>query len=132
MHTIPNGVRVLARLAFTVALAVPLYLAGYRPLQLHWGATDAELAQVLPGDELAPRPIFNATRAVTIDASPAAIWPWLVQIGYGRAGWYSALGGWARLHVTAMPPTWPASPTTCTWPASRPANCSSIRWPGPG
>ena len=45
----------------------------------------------MPGDEIAPRPIFNATRAVTIDASPAAIWPWLVQIGYGRAGWYSAM-----------------------------------------
>jgi hypothetical protein len=41
------------------------------------------------GDEVVPSPTFNATRAVTIDASPEAIWPWLVQIGFGRAGWYS-------------------------------------------
>jgi hypothetical protein len=91
MHSRLTAIRILGRLALTLALAAPLYLAGYRPLQLRWGATDGELAQVLPGDEIAPQPIFNATRAITIDASPAAIWPWLVQIGYGRAGWYSAL-----------------------------------------
>ena len=91
MDSMPKGLRILARLALTVALAAPLYLAGYRPLQLHWGATDKEIAQAMPGDEIAPRPIFNATRAVTIAAPPAAIWPWLRQIGYGRAGWYSNL-----------------------------------------
>jgi hypothetical protein len=36
-----------------------------------------------------PRPVFNATRAVTVNARPEDIWPWLVQIGFGRAGWYS-------------------------------------------
>src|ERR671932_1286429 len=91
MDSMPKGLRILARLALTVALAAPLYLAGYRPLQLHWGATDTEIAQAMPGDEIAPRPIFNATRAVTIDAPPEAVWPWLVQIGYRRAGWYSNL-----------------------------------------
>jgi hypothetical protein len=45
----------------------------------------------MPGDQFAPHPIFNATRAVTIDAPPEAVWPWLVQIGYRRAGWYSNL-----------------------------------------
>jgi hypothetical protein len=43
----------------------------------------------MPGDELVPKPSFNSTRAITIDAPPEAVWPWLVQIGYGRAGWYS-------------------------------------------
>ena len=43
----------------------------------------------MPGDELVADPSFNATRAITIDAPPEAVWPWLVQIGYGRAGWYS-------------------------------------------
>ena len=43
----------------------------------------------MPGDELAPETSFNATRAVTISAPPEAVWPWLVQIGYGRAGFYS-------------------------------------------
>jgi hypothetical protein len=43
----------------------------------------------MPGDELVTEPSFNATRAITIDAPPEAVWPWLVQIGYGRAGFYS-------------------------------------------
>ena len=43
----------------------------------------------MPGDEVLDRPSFNATRAVTIDASPEDIWPWIVQIGYRRAGFYS-------------------------------------------
>jgi hypothetical protein len=42
----------------------------------------------MPGDEVQPNPIFNATRAITIDARPEEIWPWLVQIGYLRARWY--------------------------------------------
>jgi hypothetical protein len=74
-----------------VAVASPLFLFApvYRPWHLRWGARDAEVAGAMPGDELVPEPSFNATRAITIDAPPDAVWPWLVQIGYGRAGWYS-------------------------------------------
>jgi hypothetical protein len=61
----------------------------YRRWHLRWGATDEELALHLPGDEMVHRPHFNFTRAITIHARPEEIWPWLVQIGYGRAGWYS-------------------------------------------
>ncbi len=43
----------------------------------------------MPGDEFVPEASFNDTRAITIDAPPEAVWPWLVQIGYGRAGFYS-------------------------------------------
>jgi hypothetical protein len=43
----------------------------------------------MPGDELLDEPSFDATRAITIDAPPAEVWPWLVQIGHGRAGFYS-------------------------------------------
>ncbi|MCJ7532276.1 MAG: hypothetical protein MUO64_14760 [Anaerolineales bacterium] len=43
----------------------------------------------MPGDEIVKNPTFNATRAVTIQARPEQIWPWLVQIGHKRAGWYS-------------------------------------------
>jgi hypothetical protein len=68
-------------------------LAGYalvvRPWHLRWGATAAEVGRPLPGDELVPHPNLVATRAITIVAPPRAIWPWLVQMGYGRAGWYS-------------------------------------------
>lgn len=43
----------------------------------------------MPGDDEVPDPQLAATRAVTVDAPPAAVWPWLVQIGYRRAGWYA-------------------------------------------
>ncbi len=65
------------------------YLRVIRPWQLRWGATDAEVSRALPGDAMVTQPTFNATRAVTSQARPAAIWPWLVQIGVTRAGWSS-------------------------------------------
>jgi hypothetical protein len=66
-----------------------VFVALYRPWQLKWGATTEEVSAVMPGDEVVAAPTFNATRAVTVDASSEAIWPWLVQIGFGRAGWYT-------------------------------------------
>ncbi len=56
---------------------------------MNWGATEAEVHEALPGDDLVPHPLSVSTRAVTIDAPPSAVWPWIVQMGYGRAGWYS-------------------------------------------
>ena len=47
------------------------------------------MSRPLPGDDLVPRPTFNATRAITIAAPPEEVWPWLVQVGLTRAGWYS-------------------------------------------
>ena len=70
------------------ALAL-VYLRVFRPWQLRWGATDEELARALPGDDLVARPTFDATRAVTIAAPPELVWPWLLQVGMTRAGWYS-------------------------------------------
>ena len=61
----------------------------YRRWHLRWGATDAEVAETLPGDEMCAHPNFAFTRAITIHARPEDIWPWLVQVGFGRAGWYS-------------------------------------------
>jgi len=43
----------------------------------------------LPGDELVVGPVLSLTHAVTIAAAPADVWPWLTQMGAGRAGWYS-------------------------------------------
>ena len=60
-----------------------------RPRQLTWGATPEEVSRQLPGDDLVQRPTFNATRAISIAAPPEAVWPWLVQVGTTRAGWYS-------------------------------------------
>jgi hypothetical protein len=56
---------------------------------LRWGATPEECSGAMPGDELIEAPMLGYTRAVTIDAPPARVWPWLAQIGQGRGGLYS-------------------------------------------
>jgi hypothetical protein len=81
--------RILAIAIMAAVAALIIYLLWVRPWQLRWGATDEEVARLMPGDEIVKRPTFNATRAVTIQARPEQIWPWLVQIGHKRAGWYS-------------------------------------------
>ena len=65
------------------------YLLVIRRWLVSWGTNPAETRQPLPGDELVPSPSLETTRAITIQASPAKIWPWLVQVGYRRAGFYS-------------------------------------------
>jgi hypothetical protein len=71
--------------------AIPLFVTAplYRRWHLRWGATDVEVAGAMPGDDIVPDPSFNATRAITIEAPPEAVWPWIVQMGYRRAGFYS-------------------------------------------
>jgi hypothetical protein len=61
----------------------------YRPWAINWGATDAEIDRAMPGDSIIDDPTFNATRAVTVNAGAQHIWPWLLQLGYRRAGLYS-------------------------------------------
>jgi hypothetical protein len=74
-----------------VAVALPLFATS--PLVRHWhrrwGATDAEVAAAMPGDELVPGSKIFCTRAITIGAPPEAVWPWLVQVGFGKAGFYA-------------------------------------------
>ena len=82
----------LVSLAAAGALACGMslaYLRVLRPWQLNWGATVDEVNDTLPGDDLVAQPSFNATRAITIAAGPEQIWPWLLQVGVTRAGWYS-------------------------------------------
>jgi len=79
---------VVYRTLLAVAIFAFGYFGIYRPLQLRWGATTEEIRRAMPGDEIQPHPMFTSTRAITIAASPQEIWPWLVQIGYRRAGWY--------------------------------------------
>lgn len=75
----------------TVAADLPLLLTAplYRPWHLRWGATDEEVASSLPGDEVLPGAQYRTTRAITINAPPAKVWPWLVQVGCLKAGFYS-------------------------------------------
>jgi len=85
-------VRIGATAAAGVALAVGLEMATYprwRQWCLSWGATDEEVARTLPGDDLLAGPDIVSTRAVWIDAPAGEIWPWLVQMGPGRAGAYT-------------------------------------------
>jgi hypothetical protein len=73
------------------AIAAASWYAFYRVTRLRatWGVDPAETEGSLPGDELVPEPTVSDTRGITIDAPPAAVWPWLLQLGYGRGGWYS-------------------------------------------
>ena len=79
--------RVLALLAMA-ALVMAAYLLIARPYQSHWGATPDEVDCPMPGDSLDLHPTFLATRSITIHGRPEGIWPWLIQMGYGRAGFY--------------------------------------------
>lgn len=71
-----------------VIVLVVVYLRILQPWHARWGATDAEVARSMPGDDLLAE-ADSTTRAITIAAPPDQVWPWLVQIGYGKAGWYS-------------------------------------------
>jgi len=71
-------------------LVLPILLnATLRPWYMNWGATDTETQRVYPGDQLTPNVLSVATRAITIKASTADVWPWIVQVGEDRAGFYS-------------------------------------------
>jgi hypothetical protein len=71
--------------------AVPIWACTplFRPWHMRWGATDAEVAAPMPGDDIVPRAQFNATRAITIQAPSEVVWPWIAQLGYGRGGFYT-------------------------------------------
>jgi hypothetical protein len=69
-------------------IAIVLLIFVYRPWAVNWGATDDEINRSMPGDEIVQSPTFNATRAVTIKAQPEEIWPWIIQVGYKKAGFY--------------------------------------------
>jgi hypothetical protein len=81
--------RTAAAAGLGAATALGAYLRWIRPRAFSWGATRDEASRPMAGDELCPRPQLNATRAVTIAARPEDIWPWLVQWGWNRAGFYS-------------------------------------------
>ena len=76
-------------LATVVALGVATVGAKYRSWHRRWGATDEEVHGPMPGDDLLDGAAFIATRAVSIAAPPDQVWPWLLQVGFGRAGFYS-------------------------------------------
>ena len=81
----------LIGLATAYGVSGAVFATVARPRISRWGATDEEVTKTLPGDEL-PAPYGDrrvSTRAITIDAPPDEVWPWLVQMGSGRAGFYT-------------------------------------------
>jgi hypothetical protein len=82
-----------ARQLSLLSVCAGTYGIALRPRLLRWGATDEELRAPYPGAELIPDGKRGATMAVTIAAPPSRVWPWLLQMGCDRAGWYS----WDRL-----------------------------------
>ncbi len=91
-----------------VVADLPVFITSplYRRWHLRWGSTDDEVASAMPGDAMFPDAPFVSTRSITIAASPAAVWPWLVQVGCGRAGFYShdLLDNLARPSATTIVP----------------------------
>ena len=81
------------RAGFRAGVALAAIGAGYAVHRIgrRSGATRAETRAPLPGDELVQEPLWQSTRAITIDAPPERVWPWIVQMGFPahRAGWYT-------------------------------------------
>ena len=101
----------LAGLAGSAAVTDRLYRHYLRDWVLTWGARQDEITQPLPGDQLLDRADIVANRAITIYAPPSAIWPWLVQIGPGRAGayaydWIENLFGLSMHSADRIHPEW--------------------------
>lgn len=82
-------IRILGILVLAIAIVLAIYLVVFRPRSHRWGTTEAELRGSLPGDDLVPNVKVGYTQAITINAPPEEVWPWLVQIGYQRGGWYT-------------------------------------------
>ena len=82
----PSAVELTLAGAAAAATAYLVHRIGRRS-----GATDEETDAVLPGDELVTHPMWESTRAITIDAPVEEVWPWIVQMGFPthRAGWYT-------------------------------------------
>jgi hypothetical protein len=74
------------------AICLVVLIAGFSIVRAAiptWGATKAEQIQALPGDEVLPKAPSAWVNAVTINAAPETVWPWLIQMGDSRGGFYS-------------------------------------------
>lgn len=78
-----------ALVASVTAQLAGFYVWKIRPWMLQWGATEDEQTRALPGDEIVSDPTHITTHAITIKARPEDVWPWLVQMGQDRAGFYT-------------------------------------------
>ena len=77
------------RLAAAAVTGAALSEAALVALGRSYGSTKAERARLLPGDDIVANPTVVTDHAITVDATPGDVWPWLVQMGWGRGGWYT-------------------------------------------
>jgi hypothetical protein len=98
----------VARKIAAVAGVTAVYAAWVRPRLMRWGATDEEVFEPYPGADLVPEGERSPTMAVTIDVPSTQVWPWLVQMGGDRGGWYSwdRLDNGGRPSATEVHPEW--------------------------
>jgi hypothetical protein len=84
------------------------YVFALRPTLLCWGATYREAGARYPGDDLIENATSRSTMATSLPAPPEAVWPWLVQMGNDRAGWYSwdLLDNGGRPSTDRIVPEW--------------------------
>ncbi len=76
-------------IVIAAAAIIVLYWIPIRRKFARWGTEPADLTRAMQGDAAVLDPTYAATLAVTVDAPPEDIWPWLVQMGYRRGGLYS-------------------------------------------
>ncbi|MBP7593943.1 MAG: hypothetical protein KBA85_20235 [Chloroflexi bacterium] len=81
--------RLLAFIAGVWAVGTAVYLLFLWPWMKNWGATTAETRADLLGDDMVAQANLRFTKGITIQASPAQVYPWLLQIGVDRGGMYS-------------------------------------------
>jgi hypothetical protein len=82
-----------------------LYFAWLQEWQMIWGATDEDVSRYIAGDELLENPALNAIHTVEIKVYQEQVWPWLVQMGFKRAGLYS-FGNLDNSHLHCNESTW--------------------------
>ncbi|MDO8362698.1 MAG: hypothetical protein Q7V88_07365 [Actinomycetota bacterium] len=84
-------------------------MAGSFAVLHHLGRTAGTIADEraarLPGDQLVTHPMMITNHAITIDAPPADVWPWLAQMGWHRGGWYTS----AWVDRLFFPANWPSA-----------------------
>jgi proline iminopeptidase len=100
--------RRITRTCAPLLAAAIAYAALVRPRLLTWGATPEEVGAHQPGDDVVPHARATSTMATTLPAAPADVWPWLVQMGCDRAGFYSwdRLDNGGRPSATRIHPDW--------------------------
>jgi hypothetical protein len=98
----------MSRRGIGIAVAAASAAIGYAVLHRLGrtsGTSAGERAAQLPGDDLIERPLVTTTHAITIDATPDRVWPWLVQMGWHQGGWYTAR--WVDRML--FPANWPSA-----------------------